>query len=298
MPGRHTPSSRARASSGREDGSLPSTIGAQRASAASRLTRILGITLAVAGAVAGIGAFPDAAAAARPKVAVIVGPVSGRTDEFRADGRRLARQARAYGARVVTVFSPYATWGRVVDATRGANLVIYLGHGNGWPSPYGPYQPYTKNGLGLNPSAGGGNSRVAYKGEYFVGRRMQLAKNAVVLLNHLCYASGNSEGGAPTFRRWVAKARADNYAKGFQRAGAKAVFAIGLEHPDYVLRGLFRSNRTMRQIFWSTRAATPGDKVTFNPKRSAGRGILDPRRNRYYFRSVVGNLDMRASAWR
>lgn len=277
---------------------MQSTIGAQRASASPRLTRLIGLTLALLGAIAGIGALPQEAAAAAPKVVIIVGPVSGRTDEFRADGRRLARQARAYGARVVTVFSPYATWGRVVRATRGANLVIYLGHGNGWPSPYGPFQPYTKNGLGLNPRAGSGNSRVAYKGEHYVGRQLRFARNAVVLLHHLCYASGNAEGGAPTYRRWIAKKRADNYAKGFQRAGAKAVFAIGLEHPDYVLRGLFRSNRTMRQIFWSTRAATPGDKVLFNPVRSAGRGILDPRRNRYYFRSVVGNLEMRASAWR
>lgn len=277
---------------------MPSTIGAQRASTSSRLARISGITLAVVSAFAAIGALPQEAAAARPKVAIIVGPVSGRTPEFRADGRRLARQARAYGARVVTVFSPYATWGRVVDATRGAKLVIYLGHGNGWPSPYGPYQPYTKNGLGLNPRAGAGNSRVAYKGEYYVGNRLRFARNAVVLLHHLCYASGNAEGGAPTHRRWVAKKRADNYAKGFQRAGAKAVFAIGLEHPDYVLRGLFRSNKTMRQIFWSTRAATPGDSVQFDPTRSAGRGILDPRRNKYYFRSVVGRLEMRASAWR
>ena len=36
----------------------------------------------------------------------------------------------------------------------------------------------------------------------------------------------------------------------------------------------------------------------FDPKRSKGRAILDPKRDRYYFRSVVGALDMRASAWR
>ena len=63
-------------------------------------------SLAIAGAFGAIGALPQAAAAARPKVVVIVGPVSGNTDEFRADGRRLARQAKAYGARVITVFSP------------------------------------------------------------------------------------------------------------------------------------------------------------------------------------------------
>lgn len=277
---------------------MQTPVGAQRASTSSRASRLISLSLATVAALGAMGAIAQPAAAARPKVAVIVGPVGSVTRDYRADGKRLARQARAYGARVVEVYSPNATWSRVVEATRGAKLVIYLGHGNGWPSPYGPYQPFTKNGLGLNARAGAGDRNVTYKGEYYVGRRMQLARNAVVLLNHLCYASGNAEHGAPTYRRWVARARADNYAKGFQRAGAKAVFAIGLEHPDYVLRGLFRSNLTMRQIFWNTRAATPGDKVLFNPRRSSGSGILDPRRNRYYFRSVVGNLDMRASAWR
>lgn len=276
---------------------MQSNKGAQRASATPRLATWSILVLALVGAIGAIGAVPGVASATRPKVAVIVGPVSGSTAEFRADGRRLARQARAYGARVVTVYSPYATWRRVVEATRGAKLVIYLGHGNGWPSAHGPYQPFTKNGLGLNPVAGRNNSSVTYKGEYHVRRQIRLARNAVVLLNHLCYASGNAEGGAPTYRRWIARARADNYARGFQAAGAKAVFAIGLEHPDYVLRGLFRSNLTMRQIFWNTSAATPRDKVSFNPRRSNGRAILDPR-GRYYFRSVVGELDMRASRWR
>ena len=244
---------------------MQSTIGAQRASASPRATRLLILVLAIAGAFGAIGTLPQGVAAARPKVVVIVGPVSGSTAEFRADGRRLARQAKAYGARVVTVFSPWATWRRVVEATRGANLVIYLGHGNGWPSPYGPYQPYTKNGLGLNPVAGRNDSSVTYLGEYHLRERMRLAPNAVVLLNHLCYASGNAEGGSPTWLRWIARARADNYAKGFQEAGAKAVFAIGLEHPDYVLRRLFRSNLTMRQIFWSAPAATPRGKGAYDP---------------------------------
>jgi len=283
---------------------LESTTGAQRASASARVSRPALLLLAVIGSLVAIGALPfDAAAAtprasSRPKVAVIVGPVSGVTGEYRRDGRRLARQARAYGARVTQVFSPYATWSRVVKATRGANLVIYLGHGNGWPSPYGPYQPFTKNGLGLNARAGRGDSNVTYRGEYFVRRKLHLARHAVVLLNHLCYASGNAEGGAPTRSARIARARADNYARGFQAAGASTVFAIGLEHPAYVLRGLFRSNRTMRQIFWSAPAATPRDRIGFNPKRSRGSGILDPRGRRYYFRSVVGNLGMRASTWR
>jgi hypothetical protein len=267
-----------------------------------RPSRLITVLLAIVGALGTVGGLPAEATAAppaahRPKVVVVVGPVGSQTSEFRADARRIARQARRYGARVLQVYSPSATWSRVARAARGANLLVYLGHGNGWPSPHGPYQPFTKNGLGLNVAGRRSNAAVAYKGEHFI-RRLHLAKDAVVLLNHLCYASGNAEGGGPTSSRRVAKARADNYAKGFQEAGAQAVFAIGLERPGYILRGLFRSDRSMRQIFWSVPQATPRDRIVFDPHRSFGQGILDPRRGRYYFRSLVGDVDMRASRWR
>lgn len=279
---------------------MSATIGAQRASASPHLSRLVLLVLALAGALVMTGTQPAEVAAATPsaKVVIVVGPVGSRTAEFKAAAKRLARQARSHGARVIEIHSPWATWSRVVRASRGANLLIYLGHGNGWPSPYGPFQPYTKNGLGLNPSGGADNVRVAYRGEYHVRRQLRLAPNAVVLLHKLCYASGNAEGSSPTHRRWVAKARADFYARGFQQAGARAVFAIGLQNPGFVLQGLFASNKTMRQIFWSAPGASRRDKVAYNPKRSNGRAILDPDRGRYYFRSVVGALDMRASAWR
>ena len=34
------------------------------------------------------------------------------------------------------VYSPYATWSAVKAALQGANIVVYLGHGNGFPNPY------------------------------------------------------------------------------------------------------------------------------------------------------------------
>ena len=80
-------------------------------------------------------------------------------------------------------------------AVKGASIVVYLGHGNGWPSPY-TYDPKytTKDGFGLNATAGNGDSNNKYYGEPYVAT-LDLAPNAVVLLDHLCYASGNSEPG-------------------------------------------------------------------------------------------------------
>ena len=46
---------------------------------------------------------------------------------------------------------------------------------------------------------------------------------------------------------------------------------------------------------WNTPAASPRDRVEYDPRRSRGRAILDPRNNRYYFRSVVGDLGGRSN---
>ena len=80
-------------------------------------------------------------------------------------------------------------------AAQGANILVYLGHGNGWPSIYAPWQPYTKDGFGLDPDAGADGDTHVYYGEYHVARDIRLAPNSVVLLYHLCYAAGSTSPG-------------------------------------------------------------------------------------------------------
>ena len=228
--------------------------GAQRASfrRSTRLT-VLAVALALV-ALGGLATNPSPAAAAAShgmKVVVVVGPAGSSTSKYIANARRYAAQARSYGARVVELYSPNATWTRVDAAAKGANVLIYLGHGNGSPSPYGPFSAMTKDGLGLNASAGHGNSNVKYWGEYYVRTGIRLAPNAVVILNRLCYASGNSEWGAANPTRAVAMKRVDNYGAGFLRANARAVFADGTGSISYVLAGLFRSDQSIGQIFMS-----------------------------------------------
>ena len=48
------------------------------------------------------------------------------------------------------VYTPNATWSRVRSAVQGANLLIYLGHGNGFPNPYNAtLTPLKVDGFGL-----------------------------------------------------------------------------------------------------------------------------------------------------
>ena len=84
-------------------------------------------------------------------------------------------------------------------AVNGASIVVYLGHGNGWPSPYTFDPNYTtKDGFGLNADLNDDGKLSDYENKYYGEpsiRDLTPAPNAVVLLFHLCYASGNSEPG-------------------------------------------------------------------------------------------------------
>lgn len=275
------------------------TNGAQRASGHPS-PRLVVVVLAVLLAVSGLAASPPSVAAAVPaKVVIIVGPMGSMTATNRDRADWLAATARSYGADVIRLYSPNATWSRVKTYAQGANVLIYLGHGNGWPSPYKPYQPYTKDGLGLNSAAGNGNWNLRYWGEYYIRNYLKLAPNAVVILNHLCYASGKSEPGRANPTKSVAIQRVDNYGAGFLRAGARAVFAEANSSTSYILRGLFATDQTMRQIFWSGPAAKGTYAFSFSSSRTPGMtATMDPYKPGTYYRSVIGNLDLTAATWR
>jgi hypothetical protein len=246
------------------------TRGAQRASHRKIRSLLISIFAALIVVTATTAAAPEAKAATA-KVVIVVGPVGSATGNYKDNARKLADLARSYGASVKEIYSPNATWTRVRDASVGANVLIYLGHGNGWPSPYYPFSTTRKNGMGLNSSAWNGNSNTKYYGEYYMSR-LDLAANAVVVLNRLCYASGNSEWGASNPSKSTAIKRVDNYGYGFLKAGAKAVFASGITSAGYVIRGLFKSSgsTTMAELFWKDPAKTGDYWFKFTSTKISG----------------------------
>ena len=272
--------------------------GAQRASSSrSRRSTVLTIVFALVAVVGMANPFPTSASGI--KVVVIVGPVGSSTANYIDNAKKYAAQARSYGATVVEIYSPNATWAKVKAAAQGAKVLIYLGHGNGYPSPYGAFSKYTKDGFGLNSAAGHGNYNTKYYGEYYIDTQINLAPNAVVILNRLCYASGNSEWGASNPTKDVAKARVDNFATGFLRANARAVFAEGITNASYILYGLFRTSRTMGAIFQSSSNFNGTYDFQFQSRRNpAYRAWMAPKSPGRYYRSVVGNLGLGAKTFR
>ena len=220
---------------------------------------------------AALGAFVPVASAAPagPKVVIIVGATHGATSTYRSDANAAYAEAIKYTSNVVKVYSPNATWSKVKAAVKGASIVIYFGHGNGWPSPY-TYDPKyaTKDGFGLNATAGNGDNNIKYYGEPYVST-LDLAPNAVVLLNHLCYASGNSEPGDAAPSQTTARKRVSNFAAGFLKAGAQAVIADGHGGPEPYIRALFTTHATIEEV-WQGAPDFNGHVRSFPSTRTAG----------------------------
>ncbi len=224
-----------------------------------------------------------------PKVVIVVGPSGAATDRYRSEAREAAALARRYTTDVTELYSPDATWPAVRRALQGASLVIYMGHGNGWPSKYrDSLYPASQNGFGLNPSEGSGDSAHQYFGEARIAAEIELAKNAVVLLNHLCYASGLSEPGLPEGTPEQARQRVDNFAAGFIRAGAAAVIAEAYDDPGHMIRAVLGGGRSI-EAAWRGAPRANGHAFAFDSARSPGHVVLmDPERNDAGFsRSIV-----------
>jgi hypothetical protein len=232
----------------------------------------------------------SAAASVRiaPKVAIVVGPAGGATDSYRRLANEAAAAALKFTPNVVRLYSPDATWPAVKKALNGASIVVYLGHGNGWPSKYrDSLAPDTQNGLGLNPNAGAGDTH-QYFGEGRIGKEIRLARNAVVVLSHLCYASGNSEPGLPEGSLEVGQQRVDNYAAGFIKAGASAVIAEGHMGPAYYVRSILAGKSSIDRI-WRNSPSHNGNLLRFDSLRSPGyTAQMDPDRpTSGFYRSIV-----------
>src|SRR3954452_15459279 len=286
--------------------------GRTRALAVAGLLAIFVAQIGVATAAAGVSSprpATETAAEYSPsqlKVAIIVGPTDELTDSNLRDAEALAQAAETYGMDVRRIFYPNATWDDVVANVQGANLLVYMGHGNGWPSPYAPFQEDTKNGIGVGPVAGGKTSQTKYYGANVMRTDIQLAPNAIVFLDHLCYAAGNGEPGMAIPTWDIAHQRADNFAAGFLATGARTVFAYSWQLYIKALRDLMTTDKSMKQIF-ETPGAQPkayygwigSDARMLDSVRTPGTvNYMDRDPKDGFLRAVSGDLSMTAGQWR
>ena len=198
----------------------------------------------------------DAAEAAAQKVVVIVGPTAISESTYVGMADNVAATASAAGASVVKLYCSDATAARVASETAGANIIVYFGHGNGFPNPY-TTPPYTydeaqvypagTNGWGL--ARGGASCRddnLQYYGEDWITANVKPAPGFTMIYSNACYTpgAGEDEAGRPTDER-MAWTRVGYYSRGVLGMGAGAYFASDLWRGSSSLVDLILRNPTM-----------------------------------------------------
>ena len=229
-------------------------------------------------------------AAAGPKVVIVVGATEGHTAGYRSDADKIAAEALKYTSNVVKLYSPNAKWAQVKAAAQGASIFVYLGHGYGYPSPYrAVLSPDVQDGMGLNTPTGTTDNDKKYYGEDFIASDIRFAKDAIVLLNHLCYSAGSSESGDPEPTVAVARERVDNFASGFIKAGARSVIAQSwTSGVIYMINRIFTTDQTILDA-WEAAPNRHGHVQPFIPARNpAFEARVDPDTwTTGYHRSIV-----------
>ena len=255
----------------------------------------------------GLGIAVPAASAStlsNAKVVIIVGPVEGSTASYISDAASTAAVARQYSSNVVTIYSPYATWANVEPALQGASIVVYMGHGNGYTSPYHPTFdinaiPPTVDGLGLNPPGNTtNNSTTQYYGEATLAKSIHLAPNAVVILAHLCYSAGNSEPRTRARPFAEARLRVDNMGAGWLRTGARAVisevYSSGMA--AWYIQGLFTIQETINALWQSAPTFKHDVQVSTSVRNSWATVQLDTNPhatgNEHFNRAISGDMNL------
>jgi len=239
----------------------------------------------------------------------IVGPTGSSTAQDLIDAERMAVQAEQVGMEVHRVFYPHATWENVLANIQNANLVVYMGHGYGYPSPYQALLTESRqDGMGLNTFDGSGVNQYTYYGATRLRESVHLAPNAIVYLNHLCYSTGNGEPGMPIPELDTARQRVDNMASGWLATGARAVFAFVWWQKLNLPLALMTTDQTIDQMFM-TRTDGPYDgspgafigwnESRFDSQRTPGAtNHLDPHPKLGYYRAVTGDLGMTSAEFR
>ncbi|MDQ6682897.1 MAG: cell wall-binding repeat-containing protein [Chloroflexota bacterium] len=233
--------------------------------------------LLAAGLMAGT---PATGRAAGPKVAILVGPTAITDSTYLPFATNIAAAARAAGATVDMRYC--ATPADALAATAGASIIVYLGHGSGYPNPYSAVlDPNVTNGWGLrNPAvawagrtAGCTDRVLKYYGESWVGANVKPAAGFAMIYSNACYApgAGENEAASPASEQ-TALARVAYYSRTILRMGG-----------TYYATDLWQGSAKLTQLLLTQPTTTYGDIF------KAGNGFSPGVLRRFVHPQAVGD---------
>ncbi len=146
---------------------------------------------------------------------------------------RIKNYLKSRGIRTYFFDGEKTNWNTIKRYAYGANLFIYIGHGQN--------SAHTSGGLVLKQTV----SREK------LARELKLHRNALVIMEYVCYAAGSSSDDQFTITLDNALGRVTNYARPFFKAGAGAYFAVDkLDGAIYFLDKFFQG-KDVESIFKS-----------------------------------------------
>ena len=221
------------------------------------LFRVVAVCLtAVVISVGLLTATPEQGRAAGPKVAILIGPTPITDSTYVPFANDVAAAAGAAGATVDLRYC--ATPSEALAATAGAAIVVYFGHGSGYPNPYSAVlDPTVTNGWGLrNPavawagrSAGCTDRVLKYYGEAWIGANVKPAPGFAMVYANACYTpgAGENEAATPTAEA-TAVARVSYYSRTILRMGGV-----------YFASDLWQGSAKITQLLLTQPTTTYGD---------------------------------------
>lgn len=224
--------------------------------------RTLGAFLAAITMASTLLVSAPAPAAAAQKVAILVGPTAITDSHYRPWAEEMADAVSALGATADLRYC--ATPAEAKAAVDGAHIIVYFGHGTGFPNPYSATElPNSVNGWGLRDPAKSwnasscGDSVLRYYGEnYLTGRTsgngwaagpITPAANFVMVYSNACYTPGAGEA-RPAPAESVAHQRVSNYSTPILELGG-TYFATDLGSERLVELILTNPNERFGRIF-------------------------------------------------
>ena len=237
-----------------------------------------------------------AAAAAGMKVVIVVGPVGSSTANY------------IYNAKKLRGAGPLLRRDRVRDLQPQRDVVAGQDRRPGRQRPHLPRPrqrlpepvrrlPALHEGR-AGPQRDATAANIKYYGEYYIETYIKLAPNAVVHPEPALLRLGQLRVGArqpdevdrdPAGRQLRRRLPA-GWRPGRLRRGRSTA-------PSYILSGLFKTTKTIKQIFFSDPARDRRCDFSFSSVRTPGKvgslDPMDPTRTDYY-RSVIGDLGMTA----
>jgi len=258
---------------------------------------------------------PTRAAVTPMKVALIVGPMGSNTSWNRQHADEIAQQAISLGATVAKAYSPNATYAKVRAAVAGANIVVYLGHGSGYPNPYhGSLMADRNDGWGLNTTTTHGdqdswaNHTLVYCGEkalegkltstdgadqrkYCAGGAIAPAPGFVMVYIGSCYTAGGNEDGSAMATNADAYAHLAYYSRPMITALGGSGYFAGHHITGVIGDLLANPDRSYGDIFWDNLPSDVSYSWDLSHKLVSGarEWITKEPSNPYWMYAFAGN---------